>query len=154
MLFSEKKRAQSGAVFRLLVEAIMGLVILAIIVGAISYMEQFRHEVSQKKLFDAIRNATKSPNGDIIPAEDLVLREQTLSKRLFENETGVPADCFDLRAVGGEGSAFKLHDNSVEIKMITTTDVYASCIAVSEPDCNMQCVVSFGEALDEDWHGG
>ena len=73
--FSLETRAQSGAVFRLMIDGIVGLAILLIIISALSYFQALRVQAANEKFFSLVESATNSPNGKVFVEKNLLFTQ-------------------------------------------------------------------------------
>lgn len=146
------QRGQESAGYRLLIEAVLVLFILVIILGVVVQIDQWRWQVSERRLFEGFIKSLNSPDGSVIVERDLVLQSgASYSSRAFEGRTaGIEADCISLEA--SESMAFTVSGNQVvEINTLIQADAYYKCLPGSmagEPGCETLCTVSFGKELE------
>ena len=157
MAMMHEQKAQSGAVFRLMVDAIIGLVILLMIISSINYFNSLRLEVSKAEFTALIKSAVDSPNGKIVESGNLVFSAGDIYDSVtISFMTGYPKDCFRFQT----NLAFTETGSGRYIKFGQPVDakVYASCRATGEEcspddeDClAIDCLISFGKKLEADW---
>jgi hypothetical protein len=153
---NKEQNAQSGAVFRLMVDAVIGLAIIAMILSTLSYFNYLKINASIGEVNNKILAAVSSPNGEVIASTSKLffLKGMTLTTGQMQSLTGYPEDCFRFKSNLG------LIDITAEGKMVEFTEsvetfFYARCTSENEfqidPDesiCEVECVFSFGEKLD------
>ncbi len=145
ILFFENN-AQAGAVFRLMVDAIIGLVIMGSILSILSYFEQQKIVVSVKEFENFLNSSVNSPDGKIIESGTLTfVKETRYTVTNFEALTGHRADCFKIQGIVGTA---KITDQSIEFLQNTQTRVFGQCKPDSyASECPYFCTISFGRKL-------
>ena len=138
------QRGQAFASYRLLIGAIMALLILAIIVGAITYLRTLESDISAQKLAQGVANAVKQPNGRILKLNDLALAQGGYSANVFSRAMNLDEECVYVDAVG---STFESTGDAVIVKHRTKASVYARC-DIGSGACEIQCEVRFGAGFD------
>jgi hypothetical protein len=146
------EKAQSGMVFRLMIDGIIGLVILGIIISAIGYFEGIRIETSKSNFYSLVKNASESP-GVVLESENMLLFVEGtgFSNQEMMNLTGYYEDCFEFSSnrsatkVGGEGKR-------IDIERRIETPVYVYCwnedgFEYGTNNCPIECEISFGKKL-------
>jgi len=147
------QKGQEGAAFRLLVEAVLVAFILVIILSIIGQIDQFRWQVSERRLFEGFDKAFNSPDGSVIVEKDLVLKNgASYSRGAFASPvTGMDDECVAIEA--SNSTAFSLTENKVvEITTIIQASVYYKCIhgeEIGEAQCPVYCTVGFGKDLSD-----
>lgn len=160
--FSKKKfliedGAQSGAVFRLMIDAIIGLVILIMIFSTISYFNYLRLQTSIDEFNLKIISAINSPDGRVIESNNALLffRGTTFSNVEIQEMTAYPSECFKFESnlsfvnIGHSGDYAEILEN-------TETRVYFRCESTHESydfetqsGCDIECIISFGRRLED-----
>jgi len=145
-------KGQEEAGYRLLIEAILVILILAIILGVVSQIDQQRILISEKNLMEGFNKALNSPDGSIIVEQGLVLKSgASYSNRAFSGSTaGIKPECIELQA--SSSMAFKATGGYiVELTTLLQTDVYYKCFPgyLSGSDCEISCIISFGKELEK-----
>jgi len=146
------QQGQEGASFRLIIEAVLALFILVIIIGVVTQIDEWRWQISARRLYEGFDKALNSPDGSVIVEKDLVLKSgSSYSSRAFEGRAaGIDAKCISLGA--SDSTAFEVsNDRVVNITTLIQTDVYYKCLPghiVGESDCEEFCTVSFGKELE------
>ena len=157
-LFSLENRAQSGAVFRLMIDGIIGLAILLIIVSALSYFQVLRTQAANEKFYSLVESATNSPNGKVFSEKNLLLTPGGFSSISIRNKTNIYEGCFDFQSnLGSAKIAGDVDDGDVEVitfNNVVETNVYVQCAIENEscdPEdqecCKIMCIISFGKKL-------
>ena len=159
MKFISENKAQSGAVFRLMVDGIIGLVIFTMIVASLSYFQSLRVETSQAELFTLLTSAKNSSNGTVFRSSGdlLFAKGRSFTTTGLRNIIGLYEECFSFESNLGFA---KLIDNSagesvgIEFKDSVEARVYTKCEASTtrceygeEGCCEINCVISFGKIL-------
>jgi hypothetical protein len=143
--FFLENKAQAGAVFRLMVDAIIGLVILVAILSTLSHFEQQQLALSLREFESFLTSAINSPDGKIIESPVLTFNKGTMySTRSFEAMTQHPRECFFIQ--GLSGSIRITDDETVEFLSRTQVKIYAKC-ETSGGDCPYTCTISFGKKI-------
>jgi hypothetical protein len=151
-LLSERS-AQSGAVFRLMVDAIIGLVILMMIISALNYFNGLRIEVSKAEFAALIKSAVSAPNGKVVPSGSLIFSQgEMYDATTLSAMTGYSATAFTFQT--NLGSAEIGSGNHITFTQPVECKVYARCIATGakctegDTECSeIECLVSFGKAI-------
>ena len=159
-VFSLENRAQSGAVFRLMIDSIIGLAILLVIISILAYFNALRIQAAQGKFFSLVTSATNSPNGKVFSENNLLFTPSGLSTITIRNKTNIYEGCFhfesNLTNVKisdlGSGEASK-----IDFTSNVETNVYAKCVLngdqcdpEDEECCEVDCTISFGKKLLSD----
>lgn len=116
--------------FKMLIGAIMALVVLTIILGAIDFFGSWTVNVSTERLFTGIRNAVHQPNGNPLEIRGLAFEEGTVyTTSAIGRQVGLEAEC--LKFWGPENYSSLTWDH-VEQKTLAVnnrfeTSVYAVC---------------------------
>lgn len=143
------ERAQSGTVFKLMVDAIIGLVILMIILSVIGYFESMRVDVSRTEFISIVKSATESPDGRVVSSNTLIFLKGTgFTATQLQSITNYPAECFKFESIHGLAPVVA-DGRIIEIKQNIETKIYARCIPItnSTGDCRIECIISFGKKL-------
>jgi len=146
-LFKENN-AQAGAVFRLMVDAIIGLVILLTILSALSYFEQQKISVGLKEFESVIYSAVNAPDGKIVESGGLsFLKGTVFTSTGLEVATGYKAECFNFQT---GVTTIQVSDSAVRILQNIDVKVYAQCQPSidCDSDCLFCCMISFGKRIE------
>lgn len=142
------KKGQAFAVYKLLIGAIIALLILIIIIGAINYLEGLKFDISRQRFVTGLQQAVGQPNEDIFKIENVMFREgviystASLGRVMSLNEECIELDC-------AETAAFDLEGDAVRIKQEILTSVYIQCRTTDcVTDCDICCIVSFGKVIE------
>jgi hypothetical protein len=151
-----EERAQAEAVFRLMIDSIIGLAVLVIIMSCLSYFTNLSFEQSMNDLRDLVKGATSSPDGKVLGKSNLSFPGgRVISTSDFEYWTQISSTCFSIQSVLGSVSVTG-SGASLEIQQTTKTNVSAKCLPRScdpsmqqeEGNCCYDCTVSFGRQLE------
>jgi len=154
--FINEERAQSGAVFRLLIDSIIGLAILMIILSAMANFYEMRLKTSTEEFRLLVKNATDTPNGAVVESGSLVFKSGSgFSQAMLSSNTGLDGSCFSfqtgLSGVDvGDGSFVKFI-RDIETKIYSKCNPTGKeCDAGEESCCEIECIVSVGKKLSSD----
>lgn len=144
-------KGQSFAVFKLLIGAIVALAILSIIVGIISYFDNIKIQISEKRMIDSLVSAANAPE-QVVKAEKLSFNKgASYSKKVFGNAVNISEECISFDA---DGSAFdNSSGNAVIIVNNSQADVFVKCVPSTDASFNVSCTgqlscnISFGKQL-------
>jgi hypothetical protein len=156
----QEERAQAEAVFRLMIDSVVGLAILLVILSALNYFQNQVVIQSKADLFSLVKNAVNTPTGIVLKSGELTFSNGFVVDSVdFESGTNLSENCFELRARGGFVNASS-DNKKISFNQSLKVIVYAKCINNSncnpyvEPDsfnsCCTQCIVSFGSPLESD----
>ncbi len=146
------QQGQEGAGFRLIIEVVLAFFVLVIILGVVSQIDEWRWQVSVRRLYEGFDKSLNSPDGSVIVERDIVLKMgSSYSNRAFEGSSaGIDAECIELDA--SNSMAYDLSENRVvSITTVIQTNVYYKCLPghiVGKDDCGTFCTVSFGKELE------
>ncbi|MFH1390925.1 MAG: hypothetical protein ABIH20_01295 [Candidatus Diapherotrites archaeon] len=139
-------KAQAFAPFKMLIGAIMAMLILVIIIGAINYFEDLRVDVSRQRFYDGLNNAIHQPNETILQVEDAQFAEGTTFSTLgLSKKSGLDPECLEF--VDTDSPTFVVEDELITIKENVLTDVFIKCETESA-GCVIFCEISFGTDFD------
>lgn len=155
--FPQEERAQAEAVFRLMIDSVVGLAILLIIVACINYFNVQIIEQSKADLINLVTSSASSPNGVVFTSSgDLTFaRGFAVDSLDAQNWTRVSENCFHFISRGSEGSIQVVDDKKAEFTQTLNVKVYSKCVSV--PECNpndlensccVDCTISFGKKLE------
>lgn len=139
----------------LVIASIMGLALLAIIVGLIGYFDNLTTQASLITFKNAIVSGANSPNGDIIEEKDLILDAQDYTTTTFSSWSKIPPECYTLDAADNESYSIVTGSSSSAIHIAKRSKVFIAiqCKLGSElsnsgfGDCQKSCLVSVGKAI-------
>ena len=155
MVVFKENKAQSGAVFRLMIDAIIGLLVLAMIVYTLTYFNSLKIEVSKAEFSNLIKSTVDAPNGKIVESGTLIFSKGEMYDSItLSTMTGYSSTAFTFQSnLGtteiGSGQYIKFNQ-SVECK------VYARCITIPGAVCTegdttcseIECLISFGKKIE------
>jgi len=148
-----EESAQAEAVFRLMIDSVIGLAILLVILSALSYFQGQVVVQSKADFISLVKNAVNSPTGIIMKSGELSFPDKfSVSTINLENWTNLSRYCFELKS---RGSIFTNGDQTrTEFSQALKTVVYVSCesmftcnpriVPTRESECCEHCIVSFG----------
>ena len=135
-------KAQAFAPFRMLIGAVMALLILVIIIGAINYFEDLRVNVSRQRFYDGLNNAINQPNETILRVEDAQFTEGTTFSTLgLSKRSGLESECIEF--IDTDSPTFLVEDDLLTIKENVLTDIFIKC-ETENGSCVIFCELSFG----------
>ena len=148
---------QSEAVFRLMIDAVIGLAVLAIIITSISYFEYLRISSSNAEFNTKILAAINSPNGNVIESKNNLYfgKGSSYTSSQLQTLTTYPAQCFSFQSglssivinPANPGSATML--SNVDAKLfVQCKSTGNTCTADYTTCCELECIVSFGKRID------
>jgi hypothetical protein len=146
--------AQSEAVFRIMVDSIVGLVILVIIMSCIAYFDGQVISQSRTDFQSAVRSAVNSPDGSIIKSQTLSFAQgSAISSLDLQEWFNYPADCFSFQSTYPSIEISADQKNARFIRRLQVI-VYAKCTSgdscnINDPQnsCCINCLVSFGNEI-------
>ena len=147
---------QGEAVFRLVIDSVIGLAILLIIVAAVGYFNDRAIEQSKYDLAQLIENASNSPDGQVLSSKGDLLFAKGFAVDTADVElwTGVSAKCFSFST--GMSSIKILSDGAkAEFTQGLAIKSFAQCKpsgAVCNPrdpsaECCFTCLIFFGKTM-------
>jgi hypothetical protein len=152
-----ENKAQAEAVFRLMIDSVVGLAILLIIVSLINYFNTQVIEQSKNDFVTLVKSSVSASNGSIITSSgDLTFaRGFGVDGLDAQNWTQVNEKCFHFVSSASEGSIKLVGDTKVEFSQTLAIKVYSQCVPDQscnpydpENSCCMQCTISFGKKLE------
>ena len=142
-----EENAQAGAVFRLMIDAIIGLVILGTILSTLTYFDQQQMNNSVKEFQSFLYTAVSTPNGKIIDSGNLTFNKDTGFTTIdFELITTHKSECF---LITGAIGAADIKPNAIKFLQKSQIRVFAKCEPVNDPNCNFFCTISFGKKIEQ-----
>tara|TARA_Y100000310_G_scaffold131592_1_gene130770 strand:+ start:633 stop:1061 length:429 start_codon:yes stop_codon:yes gene_type:complete len=135
-------KAQAFAPFRMLIGAVMAMLILVIIIGAIDYFDGLEITVSRQRFYDGLNNAINQPNETILQVEDAKFSEGTTFSTLgLSKISGLESECLEF--VDTDSPTFLVEDDLLTIREKVLTDVFIKC-ETENGSCVIFCELSFG----------
>lgn len=132
--------------YRLIIGAVMAIMILVIILGMVTYLQDIQLQISQERMYDGLKAAKKTPDGSVVIREKLLITKgQSYSKNSFANQINLDSECLTIESK--DSIAYELLDTgTLNIHTQLQTNVYFKCFMdVTDDDCDVSCVVSFGK---------
>ena len=146
------KKGQAFAIYKLLIGAIIALLILIIIIGAINYLEGLKFDISRQRFVTGLKQAVKQPNKDVLKIENVIFKKGdfystvSLGREMMLNEEW-GKECIELDAA--DTTAFDLESDKITIREEIITTVYIQCRTTDcAYDCEICCIVSFGKPIE------
>jgi hypothetical protein len=158
MKFIKEESAQSGVVFRLMIDGIIGLAIFTIILSSLAHFQNLRMATSQQELIAIIESAKNSPNGLVFPSKEELLfaKGSGFSANDLRDIIGLNKECFIFDSSLGNAIVFD-DESGISFTSNVETKVYAKCYPIGafckygeEGCCEINCLISFGKKLDSD----
>ncbi len=150
-MLNKEQKAQSGAVFRLMIDAIIGIIVLAIILATLNYFNYLKIYYSFDEVNRKVLAATNSPNGDVIESNGnlFFLKGTSFTGQGFEELTGYSSECFSFKS---GLSIVKVDDKSIQIMENIESKIYVRCvsrsISLDMSVCEIDCDISIGTKLE------
>jgi hypothetical protein len=154
-----EERAQAEAVFRLMIDSVIGLAILLVILSALQYFQGQVVVQSKADLISLVQNAVNTPTGIVLKSGELTFPNKfSIDGVDLQTWTNLSANCFKFNSRG----SIMLSDDEQKIEFTQSlkTIVYAQCFTqvgcdpYTVPDdwssCCNQCTVSFGVPISID----
>lgn len=133
--------------YRLIIGAVMAIMILVIILGMVTFLQDIQLQISQERMYDGLKTAKKTPDGSVVIRENLqIAKGQSYSQRAFANQINLDSDCLEIEAK--YSIAYELLDTGTlnVTTYLKNTNVYFKCFMdVTDDACDVSCVVSFGK---------
>ncbi len=154
-----ENNAQSGAVFRLMVDAIIGLIIMAMVLSTLSYFNYLKVQSSFEEFNRKILAGVNSPNGNVIESNGnlFFLKGTGFTTLGLQEITAYPAECFSFESNLSvvKISTTNSHNDSAQMLENTDARLFVRCDPSNEiydfdsqTGCELNCVVSFGKRLE------
>jgi hypothetical protein len=133
------EKGQAFTLYKMLISVIFVFLVLVIIITSISYFENLRLDVSKQRVFKAMEQAVKQPNGDVLKVEKVSLGAGTIfTARLLGDVSGADAECLTFDAIAHP--AINLRSTSVATEEALSVPVYIRCTA-ERSECYLGCEV-------------
>lgn len=146
------QNAQTFTIFKMLISVVFVFLILTIILSSITYFDGLRLGISKQKVSDAMKNAVRQPNGDVITISNVsVEKGYSFSSRNFSEESGIGTDCITLEAIGLSG--IEASQSTIRLTNGFSGNIYIQCISSSSPGssctsgCQICCIFSVGKEI-------
>jgi hypothetical protein len=139
------QKGQESAVFKLLISAIIALSILVIIVGVISFFDNLKLEISEKRLIDAIVSAANAPGQSIVAKKLSFSEETSYSALAFARKINIEESCIEFV---NSTPTFQISADRMTVKQNIQADVFFQCESNSgNLQCPLFCQISFGSRI-------
>jgi len=152
----KEEKAQAEAVFRLMIDSVIGFAILLVIISALNYFQGQVIVQSKADLISLVKNAVNTPTGIILKSNELTFpTKYAVTVIDLRNWTNLSENCF---LFDSRGSITTNADKTkVEVTQAIKTIVYATCDSMpgcnprkdpeSRSECCNICTVSFGKPI-------
>ncbi len=166
-------KAQSGTIFRLLIDAIIMMAVLIIIIATLNYFNDFKRDVSKTKFVELVGAVVEAPSGQVIKSSNLFFSKGLeYSSDDLQELSHYPASCFSFQTnltsaeITGGGTESLGGGTGISFKNDVETTVYAMCEVIEDSDCpagcsgepqedycdlvdccNIECLFSFGKII-------
>lgn len=138
---------QGFSVFRLLISAIMGLMILLIILGVYDYFENLRVNLGSERIVQGFETAVNKHDGTVITVEDAELPAGTeISSLSLAEGTGIKKECILITGQTKTDTFSIVSDNLARINHYANLKVYIKCETNLE-DCEIYCTLSLNKKI-------
>jgi len=142
------EKGQAFAPFRMLIGAIMALLILVIIIGAIDYFDGLRVTISRQRFYDGLDNAINQPNEGILVVNTLqFMKGTTFSGRILGRNANLGEDCVEFVDNSSPSMVVDSGEQLISIKETVLTDVFMRC-ETNVGSCEVYCDISFGDEFN------
>ncbi len=153
----EEQRAQAEAVFRLMIDSVIGLAILLVILSALNYFQGQVVVQSKADFITLVKNAVNSPTGAVLKSSELTFTNKyAVDSSDLQNWTQLSQNCFKFSSRGGS-AVTSSDEKGVQFTQNIKMVVYAQCTTVQGCDlrtppeswssCCNQCLISFGKII-------
>ncbi len=144
-MFSLNESGQAFSVFRLLISAIMGLMILLIILGVSDYFYKLQLNLGYQRVVDGFSTAANKHDGTVIIIEEAELPAGTQIAGLsIARGSGVEPDCISV--TGAQSNSITYNSTNIAtIEHNTKISVYIKCEILGA--CNPECLISLNKKL-------
>lgn len=140
--FLQDKKGQAGSVFKLLIGAVIGIAIIAIIVVIIQIMSDQKAYLSEEVFANKISMAMKNPTGSEYIVDNLTFSPQkVINKKALSEETGLGENCINLQVKENAQSYTETGSNGnyILFKKLATVSVGVSCSLSTDDACDLFC---------------
>ncbi len=152
-------KGQAEAVFRLMIDSVIGLAILMIIIASIGYFDELRFIQSTSDFKQLVKDSVNSPDGTLLSAKELTFKSGTgFGAEDFEGYTVVNRKCFNFNSSfasvevsdDGQSVMFKQRLITTVSAKCTPNSSASSCISSVDAEisdasqCCFNCEIYFG----------
>ncbi len=126
--------------------AVLGLSILVIILGIITYFENYKYQLSQERFYATLKSAMNTPTSELLKEKKVLFKGgEIYSSQMFEKVYSIPSECFSVQSPMTQ-LVKTIGTNSVQILQPTQLDVFYRCdpAGICPAGCNTCCTISFG----------
>jgi len=140
-------RGQVFAPYRLVIGAVMGLLIMLIVVGAIDYFTNLKFDISTQQLFDGFGQAIEAHDNSIVVKEDLSLEPGSFAAVSFAEQYNIPKECIEFQSSGISSYSIPSGGKEIILNNAVYTTVYFKCGPdfAMPSECEFYCIISFGK---------
>ena len=150
---AREEKAQAEAVFRLMIDSVIGLAILLVILSALNYFQGQVVVQSKSDFISLVKNAVNTPTGIVLKSGELTFPNKFSVDTIdLQSWTNLSEKCFRFDS---RGSITLSEDKQkIEFTQSLKTIVYAQCftqlgcnpygVVSNWNECCNQCTVSFG----------
>ncbi|MFH0715007.1 MAG: hypothetical protein V1847_04385 [Candidatus Diapherotrites archaeon] len=144
-----KKRFARGQYFEgydLLIAVIFAALVLGIIIGVVTELDKHKGTVSMRLFVQGLQSAVNSPDGTVVKVEHVVFPKLSFSTSfLAGQQSTVPAECFTLQGLSHSGQTIR--PDTISILQSFEQTVFMKCQQETGGNCDISCIVSFGQDL-------
>lgn len=136
-------KGQAGDVFKLLIGAVIGLAIIAIIYSILAIMGDQKSYLSEEVFSNKILMAMKNPTGKEYVIRDFLFeKNKSLSKMALSEKSGMGLDCITFKNETNSQKVGLIDNNIFTFENDIEVDVGISCVADSCKDnCDICCTL-------------
>lgn len=139
---------QGFSVFRLLISAIMGLMILLIILGVYNYFEKIRIDLGYQTIVNGFENAVNKHDGTVILVDSAELPAGTeISSFSLSQGTGLDKDCIKITGQNSDVFSIASDNRLATMNHYAKLNIYIRCETNIE-GCEIYCTVSLNKKIE------
>ncbi len=142
LYFLQDKKGQAGSVFKLLIGAVIGIAIIAIIVVIIQIASDQKTYLSEEVFANKITMAMKNPTGSEYIVDNLTFSPQkVINKKALSEETGLGENCISLEIAESAQSYIETDPNKnyILFTKMATVNVGVTCNLSTDDVCDLKC---------------
>jgi len=150
------RKGQEFAAFRLLIDATLVIMVLVIILGIVTWVQEWQFGISEEKIYSGFDKAINSPNGKTILEKSVMLRENRIYLATEFARAGLSRECIKFDALGLSSLQLSNSDRQLDVKENVMLDIFFQCYRsfaeeaeCDESKCDICCTISFGKDFEE-----
>ncbi len=136
-------KGQSGDVFKLLIGAVIGLAIIAIIYSILAIMGNQKAYLSEEVFSNKILMAMKTPTGNEYFINDFLFeKDKSLSRKALSEKSGLGLECIKFEKDSKVSESVLATNNLFSFNNDFIADVGVKCIAPEDNMCDISCTLT------------